>query len=565
MLEWIMDVFLVDLMAVFAVAVSLGIVFRYFGLPSLVGQVLAGFLIGISGFIGTQNILIMHMLGSLGVTLLLFLVGLEMNFREIKNTGKVVFKMFLIQTTLLGFLYFVFSAFVLRLGTTPAILLSLALTFSSTIVVVKMLSETKDLSSFAGRLSLGLLLLQDLMAIFVLVLLPGFSQGFEINGLLSLLFKIFALFLCINVAGHFLITKIEKYLVKTSEDLVLLSLVWFSLSVYFSVNVLHLTPEIGGILAGISLSTSWGHYQIMSKVKTLRDIFLTVFFVLLGLEIGVGSVDWILVLELTLLAVLVKFVVTEISALWSGLPGKVAFSISINTTQFSEFSIIVLSFGLTSDLWGNSLVTAVTVASLFSMILSTIFIGRSAMLYKSLSSKAPRFFKGKGLGLSGGEILTNHVVLLGGDRTGRSILSSLKKNGERVLVVDFNPDVVSKLKESGGDAISADASDPDILDIANMAKAKMIISTIKDINDSLSLLAEIKQAGIKVPTIVDAETATQAAELYAAGASYVIFPHFVSGLHLGQLMKKFEKDITIIEKYRNKQSDVLKEVYEGEF
>ena len=560
-----MDVFLVNLMIVFSVAVFFGIIFRYIGLPSVVGQVLAGFVIGLSGLLGSQSIESLRLMGSLGVTLLLFLVGLEMNLREIKNTGWTVIKIFLFQTVLLGLLFFIFSGLLLKLNIVSSLLLATALTFSSTIVVVKILSEKRDLSSFSGKLSLGILLLQDMLAIFVLVLLPGFSHGFDLSALGSLSIKILVLFLTINIFGHFLISQIEKFMIKTTEDLVLISLVWFSLAVYFSVNVLGLTPEIGGILAGVSLSTTWGHYQIVSKVKTLRDIFLTVFFVLLGLEIGTGSVNWLLVFELVILASVIKFVVAELSCYWSGLSGKVAFSLSINMTQFSEFSLIVLSFGLVSGFWGNELVTAVTMAGLISMVLSTVFILRSSQLYKFLSEHSPKIFKFDGLHKGSTVSMRGHVVLLGGDRTGRSILSSLKKIGEKVLVVDFNPDIVNHLHSRGEEAVFADASDPDIADISNMADAKMIISTIKDVDDSLSLLLLIKQKGITVPTIVDAETAAQAAMLYKAGASYVIFPHFVSGLHLGLVMKKFEKDVDALKKYRQRQNETLKEIYEGEF
>ena len=144
-------------------------------------------------------------------------------------------------------------------------------------------------------------------------------------------------------------------------------------------------------------------------------------------------------------------------------------------------------------------------------------------------------------------------------------MSFLSKNGETVLVVDFNPEIVQKIKKRGGLAIFADVSDPDVIDLCNMAAAKMVISTVKDIDDSLAVLTELKTRGIEVPVIVDAESAPQAAELYKAGASYVIFPHFVSGLHLGQLMKKFEHDTETLSRYRTKQNEALKEIYDGEF
>lgn len=544
-------------------AVLFGIALRFFKLPSLVGQVLAGFVLGLLGVLGHEGIETMKLFSTLGVTLLLFLVGLEMNWHEVRQSGKTVFKLFLLQTILLVGLYLAFSKIYLGFEWLSALMLSLALTFSSTILVVKSLSEGKDLGSFVGKLSLGILLMQDLLAIVLLALIPGLKDGFELAVLPMLLFKIGIIILVVNVVGHFLITALLKYVIKSSEDLILFSLVWFFLAVYFSTKVLGLSPEIGGILAGLSLSTGWGHFQIVSKVRTLRDIFLTIFFVLLGLEVGAGSINWYLVFQLVVLIVVGKFVVTSLVSMWCGLKRKSTFTLSINMTQISEFGLIVMGFGLSASLWGSELVSAVTVAGLISMVLSMILMSGSRMIYKQLSKVMPKLFLGGREGES--VVLKNHIVLLGGDRTGRSILSFLKKNHETVLVVDFNPEVIKRLKSRGEEAIFADVSDPDILDLTNIRDAKMIISTVKDISDSLAVLNELKGQGVKVPIIVDAETASQAAELYRAGASYVIFPHFVSGLHLGQLMRKFEQDTGTLERYRSRQNDALKEIYEGEF
>jgi len=206
----------------------------------------------------------------------------------------------------------------------------------------------------------------------------------------------------------------------------------------------------------------------------------------------------------------------------------------------------------------------VTVAGLITMVTSTILMTSARSIYKFWTKILPKIFlsvgrEGESLALKG------HIVLLGGDRTGRSIMSFLKKNGETVLVVDFNPEIVKKLKNRGDKAIFADVSDPDLLDITDMREAKMVISTVKDVHDSLALLSEMLLNGVKVPVIVDAESASQAADLYRAGASYVIFPHFVSGLHLGQLMKRFEQDTTTLNRYRTRQNEALKEIYDGEF
>ena len=559
-----MDIFLVQMMVVFVLAVLFGIGFRFFKLPSLVGQVLAGLVIGMTGILSLESVEMMKLFSTLGVTLLLFLVGLEMNWKEIRLSGKVVIKLFLVQAALLVAIFVGFSLLVLKLSFLPSLIIALALTFSSTILVVKQLSEDKDLNSYVGKISLGVLLLQDLTAIVILALVPGFKGGFSLGSLEILLFKIVLIFLVINVVGHFFVSWLMKRVIKSAEDLILFSLVWFFLSVYFSTNVLQLTPEVGGILAGLSLSTGWGHFQIVSKVRTLRDIFLTIFFVLLGLTVGSGSINWVLVAEIVLMAVVGKFLVTWMASLWCGLKSKTAFSVSLNMTQISEFGLIVMSIGLGASLWGNELISAVTVAGLISMVLSTMLMSGTRFLYKSLTRVMPKWFKSTG---REGESATlkEHIVLLGGDRTGRSIMSFLSKSGETVLVVDFNPEIVQKIKKRGGLAIFADVSDPDVIDLCNMAAAKMVISTVKDIDDSLAVLTELKTRGIEVPVIVDAESASQAAELYKAGASYVIFPHFVSGLHLGQLMKKFERDTETLSRYRSKQNEALKEIYEGEF
>lgn len=560
-----MDVFLVELMVVFVLAVIVGIGFRFFKLPSIIGHVLVGLLVGTSGLISSTSVDILKICATFGITLLLFLVGLEMNWNEIKKVGSRVFVIFGVQTVLSIILFMVVGLVVFQLSLFAGFFFGITVAFSSTIVAVKSLSEKKDLSSFGGKLSLGVLLLQDLLAIGVLILLPNLKSGVDVLALVLLLGKLVALFLAINVVGHLGISFLMKKLIKSAEDLILFSLAWLMVAIYLSVKVFGLTPEVGGILAGISLSTSWGHFQIVSKVRTLRDIFVTIFFVLLGVEVGLGKIDWTMVSLLTLLAIAGKFLVTHLGSRLADLSGKVAFSVSLSVTQISEFSLIVMAAGVAANMWDEEMVKVVTVAGLLSMAISTLLISKSADLYKVLERLLPSFFKFSGDDKTKKTNLKNHVVLFGGDRTGRSILSFLSGNGEKVLVVDFNPEVISRLSRKGVTTVFADCSDPDILELTNLSDAKMVISTVKDINDSLSLLQEIKHKGIKVPVIVDAETVNQARDLYAAGATYVIFPHFVSGMHMAGLMKKFEKDDKAISKYRSKQDETMKEIYEGEY
>lgn len=560
-----MDLFIVELLAVFVIAVLVGIVFRYFGLPSIIGHVLSGLIIGYSSLISSPSVEVLRLLATFGVTLLLFLVGLEMNWKDILRQMKEVAWLFLGQTVFLIFIYMVLGVVVIGLSLPPAVLFSIALTFSSTIVVVKVLSEKRSLAGYSGRLTLGILLLQDMLAIGVLIFLPSVGKGIGIIDLGLLTAKLLILILVVNVIGAYLISQLMKLVIRSAEDLVLFSLAWLVLVVYGSVVLLGVSAEVGGLLAGLSLSTSWGHFQINSKIKVLRDVFLTLFFVLLGFQVGIGGVNWLLVLLLLLMVMPVKFFITHFVSRLVGLSGRNSILLGLNMTQLSEFSLVVVSAGLANGLLDEPLVKAVTMAGLFSMVLSTILIAKSEKLSIGISKLSKILFRFGGKNVQPCVEKRNHIVLFGGDRTGKSILSLLNKIEEEVVVVDFNPHVVTELLKKGGAAIFADATDPDVLELTNISEAKLVISTIKDFNDSLSLLSELKLKKIDVPVIVDAESLPQARELYDAGAAYVMFPHFVNGLHVGQIVKKYKKNKEIFKKYRNKQDSVLRSTYEGEY
>ncbi len=559
-----MEEFLGGQLAVFVLAVISGVLFRYLGLPSLIGQVGAGLLVGASGLLGQGDVETLKTMGSLGITLLLFLVGLEMNWKELRKVGKNALLIFLGQTVLTIVLFGGISAIGLRLDTLQSVLLAIAFTFSSTIVVVKMLSEKKNLNSFSGKLSLGILLLQDMLAIFLLALLPGFRDGVDLNVLWRLGLQMLGLFFVVNIVGHALIAMLLKKMIKSSEDLILFSLAWFIAVMMLSEKVFGVSVEVASFMAGLSLSTTWGHFQIINKVKTLRDVFLTIFFVVLGMRVGIGSINWPMVTLLSIMVIAGKFLITYLWSVFVGVGNRVSFLVATNMTQVSEFSLVIMGIGLTSGLWSEEVARTVMVTGLITMTISTLMIGVSENLF-SVAKRKFKFMSRVGRDMDIKSVgLKNHIVLLGCDRTGKSVISFLEKNGLPFVVVDFNPDIVSRIKERGGNVIFADATDPDVIELTNMESAKLIISTIKDKSDSLALLDELERKAIKVPVVVDAESVAEARELYKAGAAYVVLPHFVSGWHMSQLVKKSIKDKGVFDKFRKKQLGHIKAIYEGE-
>ncbi len=555
-----MEAFFGGQLIVFVFAILVGIIFRYFGLPSLIGQVVTGLFVGATGLMNTYDLDLFKNLSSFGIAMLLFLVGLEMNLSELKKIGGLALKFFLIQTTGILLLFYGLLVLVFKMEGSAAWLMALALSFSSTIVVVKVLSEKKNLNSLAGKVGVAVLLLQDIVAMLMLSLIPNIKTGDMLESSLVVV-KLLLLMVLVNVFGQVIVSRILGKIVKTGEDLVLVSLSWCLIVAMLSVGVFGLSLEIGCFLAGVSLSRSWSHFQILHKIKTLRDIFVSVFFIVLGVEAGMEKVNWEMVTGLTLIVVFGKLLVSYVASVLAGLSKRVGVMLSLSLTQVSEFSLILAALGLSSGVWDNELVGAVIITGLLSMTISTVLMNKTENIITFIKKHWMAVLKEKISGLHL-ETKTNHIILVGIDRTGRGIEKYLSKKKLNYLLVDFNPDIVKQLAGQGRSVIFADICDPDSLDQMNAAEARLIISTVKDHEDNMSFLLEIKRRGIKTPVIVDAENMDQAQELYKAGASYVIFPHFVSGWHLRQLVGKLVRDKKMLARYRERQIEALSEIYE---
>lgn len=554
---------MVQLMLVFVLAVLLGIAFRFLQMPAIVGHVLAGLLVGVMGLFGENVVDSLRLMGVVGVTLLLFLIGLELNWSEVRKVAGKVSSIFFWQTFLSVVMFALFGV-VVGLNLTTALFFSIALSFCSTIVVVKVLSEKKDLASLPGKVTLGILLFQDLLAILLMILISHYDQLLGIGSFVKIITRLVIFCVLVYLGGRTVISGFMKSIVKTGEDLVLLSISWLLFVVYVGVNWLEVVPEVAGFLAGVSLASYWGHAQIVTKVKTVRDFFLTLFFVYLGLQINFSQINWVIAVVGLFLVVFGKFFVVFLSTRKNKLNANSSFKISLSMTQLSEFSLVVVALGFAKGQWGLEMVSTVSVIGLASMVISTWLMLHSTTIYGFAKNRFPGMFKSQSVyqGASESDLPKGHIVLVGADRTGRSLLNYLKKDSEKLVVVDFNPVIVEKLSRSGMTAIFGDATDPDVLALANMSEAKLIISTIKDFSDTQFFLKLVKSSGIKAPVLVDAESNEQAKELYKLGADYVIFPHFVSGHHLNQVIKKYLKNKVSLKEYKARQAKAILSVYE---
>lgn len=550
---------LTELGLIILIATAFGILARLLRQPTVLAYLVAGAFLGYFGMAGMAGQDTFRLLSDLGIMFLLFLVGLEINYSSLRLVGRSALLLGLGQvafTAILGFGLVRLMGFT----TISAAYLSAALTFSSTVIVVKLLSDKRDLHSLYGKISVGVLLVQDAVAILLLVFLTGSGHGAETNWLsLSLLaFKGLALFAGVLILGRTVLPYIFDRIARSHELLFLSSLAWMFLLAMI-VQKLGFSIEVAGFLAGLALANSAENYQIAHRIRPLRDFFLLLFFVALGASVTTSG-EWsrlaMPVVVCSLFVILVNPLVILVLMGLMGYRRRTSFFTGISIAQVSEFSLVLVALGLKLGHITEDVVAIITAVGLVTIAISAYLILHTEMIFRHLS-KALSFFERK-TPRDDSEPTENFelpIVLFGCHRTGEGILSSLPK--DQTLVVDFDPEVIRRLRIQGVHYIFGDLTDWEVFQRANARLAKLIISTSPDLEDNLWLIRTLKPLGDKRPKIiVRAETESEADELYQEGADYVLFPHISSGHYLGRMIAA-DKTLRFLAELKTKDREML--------
>ncbi len=489
------------------------------------------------------------------------MIGLELNLKELKTVGKnalLAGSLQMIFTGSIGFLI----ALLLGFSQLTSMYIGVALAFSSTILVIKLLSDKRDLKSLYGKITLGILLVQDLVAIFILIILSTFNP---VNGSmvslpdLALAFiKVVVLFGWVIVLSRELLPRLLNIIARSSESLFLFSLAWvFGVAALVSSPLIGFSIEIGGLLAGIALASSIESYQIITKVKPLRDFFLTIFFVTLGMDIVFTNAIATLVPILVFSAFVLFISPIIVMIILGGLKYKkrTSFFASLSLAQISEFSLIMLYLGNKIGHISSEVVSVVTFVGVITFVVSTYFIVHTNTLYRIFMPYLGIFERKNAYPENSANEIKNHIILIGANRMGEGILNALIQKKKKFVVVDFDPDIIKKLNKEKIQTFFGDISDPEIAEAVNIEKASLIISTASDPEDNLLLLKAIKSVkGPKV--IVAAFDKKDARDFYKEGADYVIMPHIAGGNHLAKILVG-DDHMKLIEEYREREKPYI--------
>jgi Kef-type K+ transport system membrane component KefB len=472
-------------------------------IPSIIVYMLTGLVLGpVTGVLGVTDTV--HLISEFGIALLLFIVGLELSLDKIRDVGRVALVAGLGQV--------VFTAaggigLSLLLGFTfvEALFIGTALTFSSTIVVVKLLDQKGDLDALYGRIAVGIFLVQDLVVIVVLTFLAGLgaddalTAGSVTRGMLQAFGGMALLLGGVLLAARFVLPRVFGWMSVSLEGMFILALCW-CFGVVLAAEAMALSLEIGAFLAGIALAQLPYNHELRRRVHPLMNFFIAIFFVSLGLQMQLAEAgtQWLPALVLSLFVLIGNPLIFLFIIAGLGYDVRTSFMTSVTVAQISEFSFIFAAMGVGAALIGEPILSLIAIVGLVTIAASSFMILYSEPLFAlaerlrllrpfhalSRSAEAPA---------AADTPLENHVIVAGMNSLGRLLVHELAARGEQVVAVDTDP---RKLEDLPAVTILGSVDHASVLAEARFERASLVVSALQ-IEDSNKLLAyRCRQIGV---------------------------------------------------------------------
>lgn len=553
-----MDTFL-EISVIIAIAAAVSLVMQLLRQPLILGHIITGIIVGPAVLDIIRSEQAIEVFSHLGITSLLFIVGLSLSPRVIREVGKVSLIAGLGQvafTTIIG--YFIGIAF----GFTPVVsfILAVAFTFSSTIIISKLLSDKRDTNKLYGKISIGILLVQDIVATVAIIIIASVAGGGGVwDMIIEMLLKGILVGGSLYLAGVYLLPALTSVFARSQEFLFLFSIGWgVGLAALF--YVFGLSVELGALAAGITLASSPYHYEISAKMKLLRDFFIVMFFILLGSQLTASNVSAFMwpIIAFSCFIIIGNPLIVMIIMGMMGYNKKTSFRTGLTVAQVSEFSLILIIFSISAGIVPPEYLTLATIIGIVTIAVSTVSILYADPLYYILAPILTVFERRRPL-IHRDRNEQYYAILFGCHRVGSDFLPSLLKLKKSYIIIDFDPQVVANLKEKGIHARYGDAEDNEFLDTLNIDKSKLIISTIPDFEANEFLVNKIRKVNERAIVITIAQHIQEAQKLYADGASYVVMPHHMGGNYAAMLVGKHGHDMKTFNTERQKHIKHLEE------
>lgn len=551
----------IEFVTIVVIASLFGIAARILKQPLIVGYIAAGIIIGphvLNVVTSTEQI---ELFSKIGITVLLFIVGLNLNPKVIKEVGKASLVTGVGQvlfTTMVGFGIALF----LGIDRIAAIYVAIALTFSSTIIILKLLSDRGDVHKLYGKVAIGFLLVQDIIATLILMIVPILTGKGENSAMLEIVIILLKggwLLFGLYLVSEWILPKLMRFMAQSTELLFLSSIAWglgfASLFYYIGFSI-----EIGALIAGVVLSLTPYADEIGSRLKPLRDFFIVLFFILLGAHMKLDTLPQIIIpaIIFSLYVLVGNPIIMIILMNLMGYKRKTGFMAGLTVAQISEFSLILGTLGFNLGHLDQSVLSLLTLVGLITIAGSTYLILYADRVYIWVEPILKLLtFQQNARNETSQLSEAPQVLLFGYDRVGNDFIKAFKKLDSTYLVVDFNPKAIDLLQKSDIPHKFGDAEDGEFLEELQLEKVKLIISTLPEFSVNKLLVQRIRRLNPKAVIITISHNTRDTKELYEEGASYVVMPHYLGAAFASKLISKLKFDRSAYKEEKEQHLEAL--------
>jgi len=536
--------------------------------PLLLAYLVPGFAIGPHGFRWVTKDESIKTISEIGLILLLFLIGLEMDLKKMLGSGKAIFLTATVQIfgcVGLGWLFF--GLLGPGAGWLQALYLGVAAAMSSTVIIVKLLYDKRELETLSGRITVGVLVLQDLFVILFLAIQPNLKDP-QVAPLALAFGKVILLVGVAYGVGRFLLPPIFKFVQRQPELVMVGALAWCFAMAGFA-NYLGLSREMGALIAGVMVSTFPYTLDVVAKVTSIRDFFVTLFFVDLGMQIPVPTLNFILWMLIFSAFLVGSRLLTVFPVLYRMRLGhRVSLLSAVNLCQMSELSLVLLTLGLSSGDVSQNSISIAAFAFAFLAVDSTYAITKNEIILRKVSPWLTKLHLPDLPARESDTVFMQRparIFLLGFSWTASSLLEEITREKPALLndlvVVDYNPQVSERLRTRGVRVVYGDISQRDTLHHAGIEHAEVIVCSLPDMvlkgASNRRLLRQLRDLSPAAQIVVHAEKIADVRQLYAEGANYVTLPRLLEATDLLKVLDAAEHNL--LDEKRKEQAEQLEE------
>lgn len=562
--------FLNDLVIIFGVSAAVVFILGRLNVPTIIGFLIAGVLLGPHGFELVKNVHDVEIFAEIGVILLLFTIGIEFSLSSLVRMRKAVvagggIQVFL-TIALSGAVFYVFT----RNGNV-AVFFGFLIALSSTAIIFKLLDEKGETDTPHGRAMIGILIFQDLCVVPMMLLVPSFSgDTINIIDILMKLAKAAALIAVVILSARWIVPNLLHQIVHTkSRELFIISIILLCLGIALLTSRFGLSLALGAFLAGLVISESEYAHQATATMLPFKDSFIGLFFVSVGMLLNVGymSTNCFMIVVLVLSIFGLKILTGSLSALMTGVPLRTALHTGLGLAQIGEFSFVLASAGKMSGLITEDLYQVFLSSSIITMIATPLMLFLAPSLSERISSLSfmKRFIKPSGRDEAEGFPIKKegHVIIVGFGLNGRNLATVLKEASVPYVVLDMNIDTVKKMGKSGEPIYYGDGTATGILHYLNISRARMLVIAISDPASTRRVVAIAKQENPDIHIIVRTRYLAEVEDLGSLGADEVIPEEFETSIEIfSRVLHKYNFPNNIIldmvDKIRNDSYTALR-------